>query len=130
MVGGASGGVHVLSPVPSQARLRASTPQSLTTRLMGGAGGNDSSRTIPVVNGHHDSGAPFHEPPHIVNSTTVEEDPCLMEGDESQPQEGWVIRHHQQPSAPQGVRGCEVSTIHASWLLYPTGNGCRGSPEI
>ena len=103
MVDSVGGAVHVLSPVSSRARLRPS--QSLTTRVMDSAGGNDSSGTVPV-NRQPRLGAPFHS--HLTSSTattTGGEDPCPMEGDESQPQEGWMVRHHQHRLCLGGVQG-------------------------
>ena len=89
---------YVLGPVPSRARLHPTHSQSLTTRLMGGAGGNDSSenrtRQPPAT-----TRAPFHE--HFMSSTvttTGGKDSRPMESDESQPQEGWMVRTPPAPS--------------------------------
>lgn len=54
----------------------------------------------------------------------------MKKGGESQPREGWMVRHHQHRPCLGGMQGWlvrGVTTIHASWLSYPTGNGCRGS---
>lgn len=54
----------------------------------------------------------------------------MKKGGESQTREGWMVRHHQHLPCLGGMQGWlvrGVTTIHASWLSHPTGNGCRGS---
>lgn len=46
----------------------------------------------------------------------------MKKGGESQPREGWMVRHHQHRPCLGGMDGWlvrGVTTIHASWLSYP-----------
>lgn len=128
--GGASGGVRV--PIRlhrGPGRSRPFTSQSLTTRLMGGAGGNDSSGKPYPSTASHDSG--LHSTNHLASSTattTGGEDSCPMKGDESQPREGWMVRTPPAPFVPRRrarLREPTISTLDGS--RTPPGAGCRGS---
>ena len=128
--GGASGGVRV--PIRlhrGPGRSRPFTSQSLTTRLMGGAGGNDSSGKPYPSTASHDSG--LHSTNHLASSTattTGGEDSCPMKGDESQPEKDGWFAHHQHRLCLGDVQGCENRQSPHLTALVPHRERVAGVP--